>query len=538
MRQTKPPTQLPGHPATRLPDHTATALLFILLAFGWISCGQRHEATKFDNDTTIVISKEILKDRIKGAWAAQTIGVTFGAPIEFQYNSTYVQDNQKLEWNDSSLSVQFKTKPGTYDDIYLDLTFMQVIEDNGIDAPPEKYADALGKATYKLWFANQTARYNIQQGLKPPQSGHWLNNPCADDIDFQIEADFAGLMAPGMVNAAVGICDKVGHIMNYGDGYYGGVFVAALYSEALVANGVSEIEAITKKALTTIPSESKFAQCISDVIRWHAEDPGDWKATWFKVNRKWATDTSSPLGIFKPFNIDAKINAAWVVMGLLYGNGDFTRTVEIATRCGDDADCNPASAAGILAAVIGYNKIPDYWKQGIDKVEAIPFMGTSISLLKAYDISYRHAEKMIAQNGGEIKENDVVIKRQVPATVPLEVSFANHYPVASVTPVITKDNISFEFDGVGFAVVGPSNLKDLGDKNYVFDTQMTVDGQLTETAKLPTAENGRRFTPFWKYQLPKGHHKVSIKILNPVAYAQPEIRYAIIYDDKPVEVNY
>ena len=80
-------------------------------------------------------------------------------------------------------------------------------------------------------------------GLTPPQSGHWLNNPCADDIDFQIEADFAGLMNPGMVNSAIEICDKVGHIMNYGDGYYGGVFVATLYSLALISENPNNIEA-------------------------------------------------------------------------------------------------------------------------------------------------------------------------------------------------------------------------------------------------------------------------------------------------------
>lgn len=77
----------------------------------------------------------------------------------------------------------------------------------------------------------------------------------------------------------------------------------------------SEIESIAKEALKTIPAESKFAQCINDVIQWHKENPDDWKATWYKVNRKWSIDTSSPLGIFKPFNIDAKINAAWVLLG-------------------------------------------------------------------------------------------------------------------------------------------------------------------------------------------------------------------------------
>jgi len=499
-----------------------------------ITTGDTEKAT----EEKITLSKALLKDKIKGAWAAQTIGVTFGAPIEFQYNSTMVQDNQKIHWSDSSLASEFRRKPGTYDDIYMDLTFMQVIEDNGTDATAQQYAEAIGKATYKLWFANQTARYNIQNGLVPPQSGHWLNNPCADDIDFQIEADFAGLMSPGMINSAAGVCDRVGHIMNYGDGYYGGVFIAALYAEALVATDVKDVENLVKKALSVIPAESKFHQCIRDVVTWHQQNPDDWKATWYNVNRKWSIDTGSPLGIFRPFNIDAKINAAWVVLGLLYGDGDFTRTFEISTRAGDDADCNPASAGGVLAAIVGYNKIPDYWKQGLDRVENIPFMGTTISLSQAYDMSYRHAEKMIERNGGEIRDNEVVIQRQHPKVVPLEISFEGHYPYDQVFPKITKDSISFEFEGIGFVLVSPPNIKDYGDKTYVFDTEMHIDGQLVEKVLLPTAENRRRFTPYWKYQLPRGRHKVVIRVLNPIDYAEPEIKYAIIYDDKPFEVKF
>lgn len=511
-------------------------LAFVALVMAACTGAKGPEAVNTGGSVTL--SKEVLQDKIKGAWAAQTIGVTFGRPAEFKYNSTMIPDYQRLEWNDSSLINEFKHFPGTYDDIYIDLTFMQVIEDHGLDAPAEVFAQALAEGDYKLWFANQTARYNILHGLKPPASGHWLNNPCADDIDFQIEADFAGLMSPGLVNAAVEICDRVGHIMNYGDGYYGGVYVASLYSLALVSHKVEDIPAIAKKALTIIPAESKFAQCISDVIKWHEEDPNDWKATWYKVNRKWSNDIGSPLGVFKPFNIDAKINAAWVLLGLLYGNGDFTRTFEIATRAGDDADCNPATAGGVLAAIVGFKKIPAYWTQGLDKVEDKPFMGTNISLLKAYDMSFAHAMEMIKRNGGEVRENEVVIKVQEPKTVPLEVAFEGHYPVAQVTPKTTKDEISFTFEGIGFAVAGPSNIKDYGERNHVFETEMYIDGELVENAKLPTETNKRRFTPFFRYQLPKGKHEVVIKILNPVDYAKIETSYVVVYDDKPYEINF
>ena len=55
-------------------------------------------------------------------------------------------------------------------------------------------------------------------------------------------------------------------------------------------------------------------------------------------------------GVFAAFNIDARLNAAYVVLGLLYGKGDMTRTISIATRAGQDSDCNPSSAAGILGS--------------------------------------------------------------------------------------------------------------------------------------------------------------------------------------------
>lgn len=112
--------------------------------------------------------------------------------------------------------------PGLYDDVYVDLTFVEVFERCGLDAPVDSFAVAFKRTEYPLWHANQVARYNLLQGMKAPQSGHWKNNPHAHCIDFQIEADFAGIMSPGMPNQAAEICDKVGHIMSYGEGWYGG----------------------------------------------------------------------------------------------------------------------------------------------------------------------------------------------------------------------------------------------------------------------------------------------------------------------------
>ena len=294
------------------------------------------------------MSKAGLLDKIKGGWAGQTIGVVYGGPTEFRYRSAMIQDYVPITYSDGCIKNYFDHAPGLFDDIYMDLTFVEVFDRLGMDAPIDSFAHAFAYADYPLWHANQAARYNIVNGIMPPESGHWLHNPHADDIDYQIEADFAGLMTPGMPNAASEISDKIGHIMNYGDGWYGGVYVGAMYSLAFLSE---DVNFVVEEALKTIPAESRFYKCISDVIRWHKQYPDDWKQTWAECEKKWNQDIGCPEGTLQPYNIDAVINSAYVVMGLLYGEGNFYKTIDISTRCGQDSDCNPATAGGILATM-------------------------------------------------------------------------------------------------------------------------------------------------------------------------------------------
>jgi len=484
---------------------------------------------------TITMSKQELMNKIKGAWAAQTIGVTFGGPTEFRYQQTIIPDYQPVEWNKDMMKWWYENAAGLYDDVYMDLTFVQVFEEQGIDAPASAHAKAYASMEYPLWHANQMGRYNVQNGIMPPESGHWLNNPHADDIDYEIEADFAGIMCPGMPNASAEISDKIGHIMNYGDGWYGGVYVGAMYTLAFISD---DIEYVVEEALKVIPEESSYYQCISDVIQWYRENPDDWKTTWFKTVDKWGEDVGCPNGVFTTFNIDAKINSAWIVLGLLYGEGDFTKTYSIATRAGDDSDCNPGNAGGILGAMKGYNAIPDYWKQGLPAVEDMDFKYTTISLNDAYDMSFRHALEMIERNGGKIRGNTVVIQVQEPKPVRLEQGFENHYPVERRrlnTRFINEK--SFQFEGVGFVVTGGVNKT--GEEDYTFEVDMFIDDELVETVKLPTNYLRRRpDAPFWKYQLPRGEHTVRFEVKNPSELAEIHLDHLIVYDNQPPEVRH
>jgi len=512
-----------------------TLRLVVITIMILITCELKAEnnSSHFKPGDTLVISKEKLKDKIKGGWAGQTIGVTFGGPYEFEFNGTFIQEYQPLVWYDGYVKKAMLEIPGLYDDLYMDLTFVDVFERLGLDAPVDSFAQAFAHAGYRLWHANQAARYNILSGMKPPATGNWLNSPHADDIDYQIEADYAGLMSPGMPNTASAISDKIGHIMNYGDGWYGGVYFGAMYTLAFLS---TDVNFIVKEALKTIPEQSNYYKCISDVIKWQKQYPDDWHQTWFELQKKWSSDRTCPEGVFRPFDIDATINSAYVVMALLYGQGDFTRTLEIATRAGQDADCNPSSAAGILGTMMGYSKIPDYWKNSLKGAEDIDFKYTTISLNDVYEISFKHAVENIKRNGGLIKGDNVYIRTQKPKPVKFEKSFPDLFPVAK-EKFSLKDGkeISFEFEGTGFILSGDARPKNNTSPNYVFQTEVYLDGKKIESPALPTDYTIRRLEVSWKYPLQRGKHTVLVKILNTDdRYDIRNLEY-IVFSDKPVK---
>ena len=513
----------------------------LLSAIFLFSCGTGEKAApvrEVDYPVEYTLSKTDLMDKIKGGWAGQVIGCTYGGPTEFRYNGTMIQDYVPIEWDETKMEWYYDHSPGLYDDIYMDLTFVDVFEKEGLDAPASSHARAFAHAEYMLWHANQAARYNILNGIEPPASGHWENNPHADDIDFQIEADFAGLMNPGMVNSSSEVCDRVGHIMNYGDGWYGGVYVAAMYALSFWSD---DIPFIVSEALKSIPEQSEFYQCIKDVIGWYGDYPDDWKQTWFEAERKWSSDIGCPDGVFVPFNIDAKINAAYIVIGLLYGEGDFGKTIDISTRCGQDSDCNPASSGGILGTILGYEALPGYWKQGLDRVEDRDFKYTTISLTDTYNMGYRQAVEMVKRNGGEETEEALKIRVEEPISVKFEKAFEGHYPVEkSRAPwggnALTVDGAqehSFAFSGKGFVLRGGARNLSGEQEDLKLEVEVVVDGELHEVAVLPTAYQARRHEVTWKYNLEEGDHQVRVVWLNPTKGYRVDLGDVIVYGPEP-----
>jgi hypothetical protein len=512
---------------------TGIKYLFLLTVMTLVaSCGDSSKQVSGLPEKATLLAA-VLKDKIKGGWAGQTIGCTFGGPTEFKFKGTMIQDYQQMVWYDNYIKDIFESDPGLYDDVYMDLTFMEVLDRVGLDAPADSFALSFAHADYKLWHANHAARYNILNGLWPPASGNWMNNPHADDIDFQIESDFAGMMSPGMINTASEICDRTGHITNYGDGWYGGVFMAAMYATAFISD---DVDFIVDQGLKPIPENSRFYKAISDVIKWHKQYPDDWKQCWFEFEKKNTSEKGCPEGVFNSFNIDASVNAAYVVMGLLYGNKDFFKTMDIATRCGQDSDCNPATAGGILGVILGYDKIPAFWKPAVEMVQDLKFPYTNLTLNQVYDLSYKQAITLIAKNGGEVNNETVSIKVQQPKTVRFEQSFEGLYPVKEllVRKDILDEGIKIDFTGTGIVVTG--NVKSqcgVATSDYVALLDVYIDGVKTEQVRMPFDFIVRKYDIYYKYMLIKGYHKLEIKWINQDPAYRIYFKSYVVYSDAP-----
>jgi hypothetical protein len=359
---------------------------------------------------TVSIPRSVLLDKIKGGWAGQMIGVCYGAPTEFKSNAAII--TWDTPWKAGSLEGALDQ-----DDLYVEMTFAKVMDDVGLDATALQYGEAFRNSKYNLWHANAGARRLLNMGIQPPWSGHPKYNAHSDDIDFQIEADFIGLMCPGLPRESNFFCDRVGHVMNYGDGVYGGMFVTGMYAAAFTE---SDPRRIVETGLACLPRESTYARLISDLLRWSAENPQDWSKVWRLLEDRWAKDDLCPNGVKSDFNIDAKINGAYIALGLLYGGGDFTKTMEIATHCGKDSDCNPSSAAGVLGVVLGYEKIPELYRKELGPLADRKFNFTDYSFNAIVRSTEARALKVIQRAGGSVTAEAVGIPVQAPVAAALE----------------------------------------------------------------------------------------------------------------------
>ena len=360
-------------------------------------------------------------DKMKAGWIGQMAAVSWGFPTEFKFRGKIIPLEKVPEWKPKMVNNAFRQ-----DDLYVEMTFLRTLEMHGLNSSIRQAGIDFANSQYRLWWENERCRKNLRRGIAPPSCSHPKFNQDADGIGYQIQSDFSGLISPGLPVRAIAAGEVFGRLTNYGDGLYAGQFMGSMYAQAFFETNVVEI---VKAGLKCIPEDSQYHECISDVLKWHEQNPTNWQRTWAKIEKKYQLNPEynrCKVLLSKGYNIHAKLNGAYVVMGLLYGEGDLDQTIIISMRCGQDSDCNPSSAAGVLCTTIGYDKLPERFVSELNPNGKFSY--TAYTFPRLTEVCEMLARKIVVAEGGRIEKDEkgaevFVIPVKVPKPSKLERSW-------------------------------------------------------------------------------------------------------------------
>ncbi len=465
-----------------------------------------------------------LRDRIRGAWTGKMVGVAVGFPTEFKWQGKVVPVDKLPKWSPEMLRESLRQ-----DDLYIQMTFAQVMDERGIYATTEDYAAMFRDSKYPLWHANLAGRRALRRGAPPREAGSPHYNAHGNDISFQIDADFIGLMCPGMPATAAKLIPRPAQLIARDNGIYGGQFIAGMYASAFFE---SDPRLIVEAGLACVPPESTYAHAIRDVLESYVAHPDDWEHSWRLIGERWDHDDLCPQGACGPLDINASLNGAYVALGMLYGQGDFWKTIEIATRCGQDSDCNPSTAAGIWGASHGFAKIPPEYASYLPQMNGEKFTHTVYSFDEIVESTYQRAIKLAKNNGGRLEGDELIIHREQPSPQPQPAFPPIGKPVERIScqdprwtwrgawtdahsaktgaeKVTSEKNAEAEvaFHGSGAILVGPY----LGNGGLA---DVYIDGKLDRTVDVYPDESRRRAgEAVWhNYYLGAGDHKLRVVV--------------------------
>ena len=288
------------------------------------------------------LNREELKNKIYGCWLGKNIGGTLGTPFE-----------GRTEMNDATFYSQpTHGEPLPNDDLDLQLVWLKAVQENG---PRGVNNRLLGEYWLNYipphWNEYGICKANMRAGLLPPLSGeyhnHWKHSNGA-----WIRSEIWACLAPGCPDIAIRYAYEDASVDHGGgEGTYAALFTAAVESAAFVT---SDRDELIKIGLAKIPPDCRVARSIKIVLDAHAKGK-----TWQEA-RQLVIEHSRDIGDF-----NAPANVAFVIIGWMYGEGDFGKSICLATNCGDDTDCTAATLGATLGIILGKDLIPKKWIEPI-----------------------------------------------------------------------------------------------------------------------------------------------------------------------------
>lgn len=331
------------------------------------------------------LSEETI-ERIYAGWLGKIIGIRLGAPIE-SWTAEKIAEVYGEVWN----------YPVDYDIFAADddsngpVFFIRALKDGGHGEAltAQDVADALlNYAPYEhgfFWWGGygvsteHTAYLNLYKGIPALLSGSILKNgsTMAEQIGGQIFIDSWGFVAPGNPDLAAKLAERAASVTHDGNGIYGGIFIAACISLSFTGCTIREM---LDTALSYIPEDSEYARAVRAVTAFHEKDASkDWRAAFRYVKENFGYDRYAGWCHIIP-------NAAVIILALLYGEDDFSRTLCIGNMCGWDTDCNVGNLGAIMGVRRGLEGIDhDRWRKPINDLLLCSSVAGSLNIM---DIPY------------------------------------------------------------------------------------------------------------------------------------------------------
>lgn len=297
----------------------------------------------------IKLSEKDYKDKVMACWIGKNIGGTMGGPYE--------QRREIL--NVTGFSTP-KGEPLPNDDLDLQLCWLFALETLG---PRGVNAESLGEFWLSYipphWNEYGVCKANMKMGIPSQVAGDFKNKWLNSNGAF-IRSEVWACVCPALPQLAVKYALSDGCVDHgAGEGTIAEAFVAALQSSAFVLSLNESIDV----ALKCIPENSRMAQSIRLVREC------------YKSGKTWVEARNAVLEQNKDIGdgwFEAPSNVAYAVIGMLYGEGDFKKSMLTAINCGDDTDCTAATVGATFGILHGTEKIPKDWSEYVgDKIVTI-----------------------------------------------------------------------------------------------------------------------------------------------------------------------
>ena len=312
---------------------------------------------------------ETLFRKILGAWYGRICGCILGKPAEGTRSrelKQFLEDagnypmtryicrrdiKYKSTIRTSCLADEMSFAPWDDDTNYVVLAQI-LIEKYGRDFTPKNVMElwVQRQALPSYYTAEKVALLNFLRGYQPPDSAMY-KNPYREWIGAQIRGDYFGYVNPGEPEKAAEMAWKDASISHIKNGIYGEMFVSAMLACAAVTDNIKDV---IYGGLAQIPVKSRLYTSVMRLIDRYDNGISQEEA-FADIHREWddydGHDWCHTIS-----------NALIVVAALLYGVGDFGKSICMAVETGFDTDCNGATVGSVLGMILGDDGISEEWK--------------------------------------------------------------------------------------------------------------------------------------------------------------------------------